>query len=61
MLLVVYLYEHFIDIESVAIATVLLLQSPGVYSPEFDTPQADRFSGYSDASLCQEILDIAVT
>jgi hypothetical protein len=53
--------EHFIDIESVAITTVLLLQSSGVYSPEFDASYADRFFGYSDASLCQENLDIAVT
>jgi hypothetical protein len=39
---------------------VLSLQSAGINGTEFDTPQANRFSGYSDASLSEEILDISV-
>jgi hypothetical protein len=39
----------------------LTLQSFSVQSAELDTPKADRFSGYCDASLGQEIFDIAVT
>ena len=53
--------EHFIDIEGVAIAPVLSLQSSGVDCSEFDTPKADRLTGYCDASLSQEIFNIAMT
>jgi hypothetical protein len=38
VLLSIDLYEHFINVEGIAITTVLSLQSPGVLSPELDTP-----------------------
>ena len=40
MLLAVDLYEDFIDVEGVAVASVLSLQSPGVYSAELDAEPA---------------------
>jgi hypothetical protein len=51
MLFAIDLHKDFVNEESIAIASVLSLQSSGVYSSEFYTPQADRFAGYSDASL----------
>ena len=48
MLLAVDPYEYLIDVESIAIAPVLSLQSSGVYSPELDTPEADGLSTDSD-------------
>jgi len=53
MLLAVDFHEYFINVESVAKAPVLSLQSAGINSTEFYTPEADRFSGYSDAPLGQ--------
>ena len=51
MLLAIDLHEDFIDIEGVTKATMLSLQSAGINGSEFDTPEADSFSGYDDASL----------
>lgn len=59
-MLAVYLYEDLVDVESVAIASVFAFQSPDVHCAELDAPQADRFTGYSDASFCEQIFDIAV-
>ena len=53
MLSAVDLHEDFIDIESIAIAPVLSLQSPCVESAELDAPPADGISGYGDAPLDQ--------
>jgi len=52
--------EDLVDVESITIATVLPLQSAGINGSKFDAPQADRFTGYSDASFCEQIFDIAV-
>jgi hypothetical protein len=43
--------EDFIDIECVAIASVLPLQSLGIFGAEFDTPQTNRFAADGDASV----------
>ena len=51
MLLAVDFDEDFINIEGVAISSVLSLQSPGVQGPELDTPEANGFAGYSDAAF----------
>jgi len=59
MLLAVDSDEDFIDVESIAIASVLSLQSPGVKRAELDTPEADRFATDGDASLGEEIFDIS--
>jgi hypothetical protein len=61
MLLAVYLHEDFLDVERVAAVAVRSLQPAGIYGSELDAPQADRFSGYSDAFFCEQIFDIAMT
>ena len=61
MLLAIDLHEYFVDVEGVTVASVLSLQSPGVSGSELDTPEPDRFSANGDASLGQEVLEIAVT
>jgi hypothetical protein len=60
MLLTIDLHEHFVDVESVAIASVPPFQSACINGSELDTPEAYRFSGYSDASFGKKIFDIAV-
>lgn len=45
--------KNFIDAEGVAIATMLSLESSGIYAPQLDTPQADRLSTDDDSSLGQ--------
>ena len=61
MLLPVDFDEDFIDVESVALTSVLSLQSAGINGPELYAPEANCFSGYSDASLGKDILDISMT
>jgi hypothetical protein len=51
MLLAIDLHEDFINVEGVAVASVPSLQSSGVYSSEFDTPETDSFSTNCDASF----------
>ena len=43
--------EDFVDVESVAVASVLSPQSPTVDRTELDTPETNRFSADSDASF----------
>ena len=52
--------EYFIDVEGIAVASVLSLQAKGVDYAELDAPKADRFATDDDASLSQEILDISM-
>ena len=61
MVFAINLYEDFIDVEGVTVASVFSLQSSGVESSEFNAPEPDRFSGYGDTPFGQEIFDIAVT
>ena len=58
VLFAVYFYENFIDIEGVAVASVLSFQSACIDSTEFDAPQADCFAGYSDATFSEQIFNI---
>ena len=60
MLLAVDLHEDFIDVKGVAVTSVFSFQSPSVYGSKFYTPEADRLSGYSDATFGQEIFDVSV-
>ena len=53
--------EDFIDEEDITLSSVLPLQSSSIQSAELDAPEANCFSGYSDASLGEKIFDIAVT
>jgi hypothetical protein len=49
VLLAVDLYEDFIDAESVTVTTMLSLHSPGVYSSEFDAPEAEFCGIYTSS------------
>ena len=53
--------KDFVDVECVAIASVLSFQSSSVYSPEFYTPQANRLATDGDTSLSEQILDVSMT
>lgn len=53
-------HEHRVDIEGIAIASVLLLQSSRINRSELDAPEADGFSTDSDPSLSQQVFNIAV-
>ena len=61
MLFFVDLYEDFIDVESVAIASVLAFQAACINGAELDTPETDCLSADSDTPLCQQVFDVAVT
>jgi hypothetical protein len=52
--------KDFIDEESVAVTPVFSFQSACINGTEFDAPQPDRFSANGDASLGQEVLNIAM-
>ncbi len=60
MLLAVDLHEDFVDVEGVAVASVLSLQSAGVFGSKLDAPETDRFPSDDDASLGQQVFDICV-
>ena len=45
MLLTIDLHKDFIDVEGIAIASMLSLQSSGVDGAKFDAPKADSLSG----------------
>lgn len=50
MLFAFDLYKEFIDVEGVAVASMFSLEAPGAEGTEFDTPDANCFSGYGNAS-----------
>ena len=52
--------EDFIDVEGIAEAAVPPFQSACINGSELDTPEAYRFSGYSDASFGEQIFNIAM-
>jgi hypothetical protein len=58
VLLAIDFDEHFIDVESVTIASVSSFQSSSVYRSEFDAPESDGLSADSDAPLSEQVLDI---
>lgn len=60
MLLAVDFDEYFVDVEGVAISTVLALQPSRVDGSELDAPEADRFPSDDDPALSQENFDIPV-
>jgi hypothetical protein len=61
MLLTIHCDGDFINVEGIAIATVLSLQPPREDSSEFDAPEADSFATDCDASFGKQIFDISVT
>ena len=61
MLLTVDSDEDLVNVEGIAVASVLSLQSASVDGTKLDTPETDRFSGYGDTALGEKVLDITVT
>jgi hypothetical protein len=53
--------ENFIDVEGIAVAPMLFLQSAGINGSKLETPETDRFSGYGDTAFGEKVLDITVT
>ena len=60
MLLAVDLDEDFIDVERVAIASVLSFQTTSINSREFNTPETDCLAADSDSSFGEEVFNIAM-
>jgi hypothetical protein len=58
MLFAIDLQEDFIDVESIVAALVFSLQSAGIDSPEFDTPEAARFAADYDTALGKQVFNI---
>ena len=52
--------ESFIDEEGITIASMSSFQAACIEGTELDTPKPDRLSSDDDASLSQEVFDIAV-
>ena len=52
--------EDFVNVECIAVASVLSFQPAGVNGAELYTPEAYRFPTHDNASLSQQILDITV-
>ena len=53
--------EDFVDVEGVAVSSVLSLQSPCINGSELDAPETYCFSADSDSSFSEEIFYVAVT
>jgi hypothetical protein len=54
------LHKDLINVERVAVASMLSLQTPGILGAELDTPEADGFIAECDAAFGQQTSDIAV-
>jgi hypothetical protein len=52
--------EDFINVEGVAVTSVLSFQTPCIFGTEFDTPQSDGFIADSDASFGEEIFNVTM-
>jgi len=59
--LAIDLYEDLVDEESIAIALMATLQTPGVFRPKLDAPEADGFVTDCDAAFSEQIFNISVT
>ena len=60
MLLTLDLHEDFVNVEGVAVASMLSLQSAGINGSELVTPEADRFATDGYAALGEKIFNISV-
>jgi hypothetical protein len=56
-----YTGKDFVDVEGIAVASVLASQSSGVQRTKLDTPVSNSFAADDDASLRKQIFDIPVT
>ena len=53
--------EDFVDVESVAVATVSVFQSACIDRSEFVAPESDGLSADRYSPFSQEILDVTLT
>ena len=60
LLLAIDLDENLVDAEGIAIAFMLPFQAPGMFGTKRDTPASDSLVANDDASLSQDIFNIAV-
>ncbi|MFT6958322.1 MAG: hypothetical protein ACJAYC_003339 [Halieaceae bacterium] len=60
MLLAIGLHKDFINVEGIAIASVLSFQSGRIDRAKLDAPETDCLSADGDASFSEEIFDITV-
>ncbi len=59
MLFAIDLHEDFIDVESVAVTSVLPFHAPGIFGSKLDTGP-DRLVADRDSPLCEKVFDISV-
>ena len=60
MLLAVDLDENLINVEGVAVASVLTFQSACINGAELDAPEADRLPRDDDSAFSEQIFDISM-
>ena len=60
MLLAIDPDKDFINVEGIAVASMLSFQATSIDCSEFDAPQTDGFSAYCDATFSQQIFDVLV-
>jgi len=60
VLLAVDLDEDFIDVEGVAVSTMLSFQAACINGSEFVAPEPDRFAADIDASFSEKIFNVSV-
>ena len=61
VLFAIDLDEDFVDVESVAVATVSVFQSACIDRSEFFAPESDGLSADRYSPFSQEILDVTLT
>jgi hypothetical protein len=60
VLFTIDLYDDLIDVEGIAIAAMVSLQTPGIFGAKLGAPKSDCLVTDSDAALRKQILNIAV-
>jgi hypothetical protein len=60
LLLAIDLHEDLIDVERIAITTVLPFETTSVSSTKLDTPESDGFVADSYSSFCEQVFDITM-
>lgn len=52
--------EDFIDVEGIAITSVLAFQSASINGSKLDAPETDRLTRYSDTTFGEKVFDISM-
>ena len=60
MLLAVYLYEDLVNVEGIAVASVLPFQAAGINGAKLDAPEPDGFAANGDTAFRQQVFNISV-